>query len=87
MLNRVFRKETRVVIEKDGIPVAAVISVQDLEWFDRMEAQRQERWEVIDELHALNRDKDPEDVERDVAAALVEVRAEQRAKQKAAKKA
>jgi len=37
-------------------------------------------WSVIDEIHARNRDKDPEEIERDIAEAIAEVRAEERAR-------
>ncbi len=37
LLNKVFRKETRVIIEKSGIPVAAIISAEDLERLNRFE--------------------------------------------------
>lgn len=33
-----------------------------------------ERWRIVDELHARNRDVDPDEVERDVAEALAEAR-------------
>ena len=46
VVNRVYRKETRVVVEKAGIPVAALVSTDDLrrlqqldrEWNDRTDA-------------------------------------------------
>jgi prevent-host-death family protein len=30
VINKVFLKETRVIVEKSGIPVAAIISAEDL---------------------------------------------------------
>jgi prevent-host-death family protein len=29
LLNEVFRRETRVIVEKSGIPVAAIVSAED----------------------------------------------------------
>src|SRR5437763_7916366 len=49
-LNKVFRRQTRVIVEKSGIPVAAIISAQDLERFNRLEAQRAERFKVFGEV-------------------------------------
>jgi hypothetical protein len=43
-----------------------------------MESKRERRWRVIEAIGARNRDKDPEEVERDIAEAIAEVRAEQR---------
>src|SRR5262249_12745171 len=78
LLNKVFRRETRVIVEKSGIPVAAIISAEDLEHFTRLEAERQARFKVIDEIHARNWDKDPDEVERDVAQEIAAMRAEER---------
>ncbi len=41
LLNKVFRKETRVIVEKSGIPVAAIISAED---FQRLSNLEQELW-------------------------------------------
>jgi prevent-host-death family protein len=78
LLNKVFRRETRVIVEKSGIPVAAIISAEDLEWLTRLDAERQARFKVIDELHARNRDQDVDEVERDVAEEIEAMRSEQR---------
>ena len=43
LIKKVYRKETRVVVEKSGIPVAAIVSAHDLEQLKRMEAERAER--------------------------------------------
>jgi len=51
LVNRVFRGETRILIEKSGIPVAAIISAEDLQYFRRLEAER------------LGADSDPDDSE------------------------
>jgi prevent-host-death family protein len=44
LLNEVFRRENRVLIEKSGIPVAAIISAQDLQLLARLEAEQAERF-------------------------------------------
>jgi prevent-host-death family protein len=31
LVNRIYRRETRVLIEKSGIPVAAIVSARDLQ--------------------------------------------------------
>ena len=78
LLNKVFRRETRVIVEKSGIPVAAIISTEDLERLTRLEAERQARFKVIDEIHARNRDQRVDEVERDVAEEIAAMRAEQK---------
>jgi hypothetical protein len=67
-----------VLVEKSGIPVAAIVSAEDLERLTRLEAEREERFRVLDEIHAKNRDHDPEEVERDVAAEIAAMRREKR---------
>src|SRR3954470_9237461 len=78
LLNKVFRRETRVIVEQSGIPVAAIISTEDLERLTRLEAERERHFKVIDEIHARNRDQDPDEVERDVAEEVAVMRGEQR---------
>src|SRR5215211_2360735 len=50
LVNRVFRKETRVVVEKSGIPVTAIIPTEDLERLNRLDQERAVCFGVIDEL-------------------------------------
>ena len=78
ILNGGFRGNTRVVVEKSGIPVAAVISAQDLERLNQLEAQREERFRVLDRMREAFKDVPPEEIEREVAQAIAEVRAERR---------
>lgn len=78
ILNRVFRRQARVVVEKSGIPVAAIVSAQDLEQLRRLEEERAERFKVVEEIWARNLDKDPEEVERDVAEEIEAMRREER---------
>lgn len=83
LLAKVFRKESRVIVEKSGIPVAAIISAEDLEKLTRLEARREEGWRAIQELRARNRDKNLDEVERDVDEAIAEVRAARRVQESA----
>jgi prevent-host-death family protein len=79
LLNQVFRRQARVIVEKSGIPVAAIISAQDLARFTRMEAERAERFKVIDRTRAAFADVPDEELEREVVQAVAEARAELRA--------
>src|SRR3989344_5426422 len=82
LLNKVFRNKTRVVVEKSGIPVAAVISAEDLQRFTQMEEKRKERFKVLDKMREAFKDVPPEEIDREVKKAISEVRAENRAKSK-----
>ncbi len=78
LLNKVFRNQTRVIVEKSGIPIAAVISAEDLARFTQMEEQRKERFKVLDRIREAFKDVSVEEVEREVAKAIKQVRAERR---------
>src|SRR5207248_3955194 len=79
VINRVYRKETRILVKKSGIPVAAIVSADDLEKLRTMEAQREERFKVIDRMRAAFQDVPEDEIEREVDKAQAEVRAEDRA--------
>jgi len=78
LLNKVFRNQTRVVVEKSGIPVAAVISAEDLQRFTQMEEQRAKRFEVLNRIGEAFKDVPEKELNRQVKKAINEVRAEKR---------
>jgi len=80
LLNKVFRSKTRVVVEKSGIPVAAVISAEDLQRFTQMEEQREKRFKALDKMREAFKDVSPEEIDREVKRAISQVRAENRVK-------
>lgn len=79
LLNRVFRGETRVIVEKSGIPVAAIVSADDLETLNRAEEQRKRDFAILDEFSFAFKDVPADEVEQEVRKALAAVR-RQRAK-------
>jgi prevent-host-death family protein len=79
LLNQVYRGETRLVVERSGIPVAAIISAADLEQLRRFEETRKRDAAILDELQAAFKDAPAEEVEREIAKAIAEARAEKRA--------
>ncbi len=83
-INEVNRGETRVLIEKSGIPVAALVSMRDLERLARLDEQDREAWAVLEAMRAPFRDIPHEEIERETAKAVAEVRAEMRAEREAA---
>jgi prevent-host-death family protein len=76
VLNTVFRGRRRVILEKSGIPVAAIISPEDFETYQRLLAEREARFAVVDRIRERNADKDPAQVYRDVTEAVEAVRHE-----------
>ncbi len=80
VLNAVYRKQARVLVEKSGIPVAAIVSTGDLERLRRLEAQEAE---TLERMQAAFADVPEEQLEQDVAAVIQRVRAEALAKRTA----
>ena len=78
LLNKVFRKETRVIVEKSGIPVAAIVSAEDLKRLTRFDQERQERFKALDEIGEAFKDVPPEKLEQEVTRAINAVREETR---------
>lgn len=78
LINQVFRREKRIVIEKSGVPVAALVSADDLEQLRRLEERRREEFAVLDRIRESLRDVPAEEIEREVARAVSEVRAQKR---------
>jgi antitoxin (DNA-binding transcriptional repressor) of toxin-antitoxin stability system len=74
---------TRVLFQQDGRPVAALISVRDLDRLDHFDAEWARGWEALDAIGAAFADVDPDEIERETAKALAEVRAEMRAERDA----
>src|SRR4051794_15385633 len=79
LVNEVFRHEKRVIVEKSGIPVAAIISMDDLERFDFLQRKRAERFKIVDEIRAAFAGIPPEELEREAEKAVVQARAKLRA--------
>ncbi len=78
LLNQVFIKQTRIIVEKSGIPVAAVISAEELGRFQRLEEQRTQRFKVLDRIGEAFKGVPEDEIEREVKKAVSEVRAEKR---------
>jgi prevent-host-death family protein len=76
LINKVFRNQTRIVVEKSGIPVAAVISAEDLQRFVKMEEQRAERFKALDKIRDAFKDIPEEKLQEEVNKALNDVRIE-----------
>jgi prevent-host-death family protein len=74
ILNKVFREETRIVVEKSGIPVAAIISAEDLKRLDQLEKKRSDRFRVLDEIKAAFRDIPEAEIENETDQALTRMR-------------
>lgn len=82
LLNNVFRNQTRVVVEKSGIPIAAVISTEELKRFIQLEEQRKKRFKALDRMREAFKGVPVKKLEQEVNKAVAEVRLEKRKKLK-----
>ncbi len=74
VLGMVYYTNEPVVVEKKGKPVAVVISPQT---FERLGGEEGEGlWAVVERIRERNKDRDTEEIERDVAEAVEAVRQE-----------
>ena len=79
VVNRVARHEARIIVEKSGVPVVAIVSTDDLHRLDVMDARRHEQLAAMGRISDAFADVPLEELERQVTLALAEVRAEMRA--------
>jgi len=75
LVNEVYRKETRVLIEKAGIPVAALVSVGDLERLTRLDREWAAGTRALQEFSAAFQDVPVAELEERVAQIIAEGRA------------
>jgi prevent-host-death family protein len=84
LVNRVYRKETRVVVEKSGIPVAGLVSADDLRRLDQLDREREQRFAVLDDLREAFAGVPAEEIERETDRITAEIRAEGQPEREAA---
>ena len=68
-------------MEESGAPIAALVSLEDLERLTRLDEEREERFAVVDRMRAAFADIPTAEIEREAAKAVAEVRAEMAAEQ------
>jgi prevent-host-death family protein len=78
LLEKVSRGEARVLVEKSGVPVTAIVSIEDFRRLKQYERQRAERFKIRDEIGAAFRVVPEEELEREVAKAEAAAREELR---------
>jgi PHD/YefM family antitoxin component YafN of YafNO toxin-antitoxin module len=80
LVDEVSANDKRIVIERDGVPVATIISMSDLHMLRHVDDEIKRRWQLLEMMREPFRDVPPEEIERETAKAVAEVRAEMKAK-------
>jgi len=74
LVNKVYRKETRVLVEKAGIPVAALVSTDDLARLQQLDRAWNDRTRAIERFSQAFADVPAEEAEAEVARIIAERR-------------
>lgn len=77
VVNEVSREKTRVIVEKSGVPVVGVVTLQDLEWLQERDRRLAELRAVMDDIRQQFQDVPPEEFDREVARAVQDIRTRQ----------
>lgn len=79
LVNDLYRQETRVVVEKSGIPVVAIIPIKDLRRLIWLDERDREARGIVEAMRAPFDDVPPEEIARQTGRILAEIREEDRA--------
>lgn len=82
LVNRVANGEIRVIIEKNGASVAALVSSKDNEQLQIVDYNRAAFLQALTDLREGFKGIPEDEIEREVAKALAEVREERRTEQR-----
>lgn len=74
LLNQVYRRQTRVIVEKSGIPVAAIVSAEDLNQLKQADEEREKDFAIVDEIRQAFKDVPDDELEREVTKTIASVR-------------
>jgi prevent-host-death family protein len=74
LVNEVYRKKTRVLVEKSGIPVAAIVSAADLVRLQELDRAWDEGTKAMERFSAAFADVSAEEAEAEVARIIADIR-------------
>ena len=78
VVNKVFREKTRIIVEKSGITVGAIVSEQDLARLEALDRQEQERRALLERMRASFANVPEDELLEETVRAVRQVRAEER---------
>jgi prevent-host-death family protein len=79
LVNTVYRGETRVLIEKSGIPVAALVSADDLARLERLDREWDEHTQAMERFSAAFSGVPVAEIEAEIDRIVADIRRQDRA--------
>jgi prevent-host-death family protein len=83
LVNKVYRKETRVLVEKAGIPVAAIVSAEDLSRLQQLDRQWDQHTQAMERFSQAFADIPVAELEVKIDEIIAENRANEAAQRTA----
>lgn len=74
LLNKVFRGETEVLVEKSGIPIAAIVSTQDYQKLQQLKEKKKKDFALVNEIRAAFAHQSVEQIKKGVEVSIEKVR-------------
>src|SRR5215210_5923953 len=84
VVNKVYRKETRVLVEKAGIPVAALVSADDLARLNQLDRTWDEGTRALERISEAFADVPIDELEAQIDQIITEGRARDEAQRRSA---
>lgn len=79
LVSDVSQDDARVLVEKDGVPVAGIIPMVDMRRLARLDEQDREAYEILETIRSRFDDVSAEEIERQTERIMAEIKAENRA--------
>lgn len=74
LVNQVYRKDSRIVVERNGVPVAGIVSAEDMERLARLDEDRDARRNALESMRAPFRDVPSEEIDAETDRIVSEIR-------------
>ena len=84
LVNKVYRKETRILVEKAGIPVAALVSADDLRRLNQLDREWDQTTHALERFSQAFADVPVEELEAKIDQIIAEGRANDGAERRSA---
>jgi prevent-host-death family protein len=78
LVNEIYRNETRILVEKSGIPVAAIVPIADARRLARLDELDREAREILEAMRAPFDDIAAEEIEQQTERIIADMREEDR---------